>query len=266
MNNTKKILNISLIQTDSIWQDIDANLDHFQAKLHSISGNSDLILLPELFTTGFTMDAKIVSEGMNGKGVSWMREMAVNFNAVLIGSLLIKEDGKYYNRLVTAFPNNDILTYDKRHLFSFAGEDKVFTAGTQRLVFQYKGFGICPMICYDLRFPVWARNTEDFDLLLYVANWPQARISAWDTLLRARAIENLCYTAGLNRVGTDANDLVYNGHSAVYDAMGQQVLSFKEGEQAIQTVSLDLEHIRKTRDQFRFLEDRDDFQIKKELN
>ncbi|UCE94777.1 MAG: amidohydrolase [Flavobacteriaceae bacterium] len=261
MDNTIKTLNLSLIQTDNIWQQIDANLDHLESKLHDLSENSDLILLPELFTTGFTMDAKSVSEGMNGKGVKWMKAMAAKLGSVLIGSLLIEEDGNYYNRLITAFPNNDILTYDKRHLFSFAGEDKVFTAGTQRLVFEYKGFKICPMICYDLRFPVWARNTVDFDLLLYVANWPQARISAWDALLRARAIENLCYTAGLNRVGTDANDLTYSGHSAVYNAMGTQIFSLEEGQQANATVSLDLQHIRKTRDQFRFLEDRDDFEI-----
>lgn len=262
MDNTKKTLNLCLIQTDNIWQQIEANLYHLESKLHALSENSDVILLPELFTTGFTMDAKSVSEGMNGKGINWMKKMAAKLDSVLIGSLLIEENGNYYNRLITAFPNNDILTYDKRHLFSFAGEDKVFTAGTQRLVFQYKGFKICPMICYDLRFPVWARNTEDFDLLLYVANWPQARISAWDTLLRARAIENLCYTAGLNRVGTDANNLAYIGHSAVYDAMGTQIFSFEDGQQAQGMVSLDLEHIRKTRDQFRFLEDRDDFKIK----
>ena len=263
MDNTIKTLNLSLIQTDNIWQQIDANLDHLESKLLALSDNSDLILLPELFTTGFTMDAKSVSEGMNGKGVQWMKAMAAKHDSVLIGSLLIEEEGNYYNRLITALPNQEILTYDKRHLFSFAGEDKVFTAGIQRLIFQYKGFKICPMICYDLRFPVWARNTEDFDLLLYVANWPQARILAWDTLLRARAIENLCYTAGLNRVGTDANDLTYNGHSAVYDAMGTQIFSFEEGQQANGTVSLDLEHIRNTRAQFRFLEDRDDFDIKK---
>lgn len=264
MDNTKKNLKLSLIQADNIWQDISANLDHFESKLHALSENSDLILLPELFTTGFTMNVKSVSEGMSGKGVSWMRKMAAEFDSVLVGSLLIEENGKYFNRLITVFPDNDLLTYDKRHLFSFAGEDKFFTAGTQRLVFEYKGFRICPMICYDLRFPVWARNTEDFDLLVYVANWPKARILAWDSLLRARAIENLCYTVGLNRVGKDGNDLEYNGHSAVFDAMGNQIFSFEEGQQANGSIILDLEHIRKTRDQFRFLEDRDDFEIKRQ--
>lgn len=252
---------VSLIQTDNIWEDIDANLNSLNLKLDSIKEDPDVIILPELFSTGFTMEAAGVAETMDGKAVLWMLQKARERKSLLMGSLLIKDSGLFFNRLIAAFPDGKLLWYDKRHLFSFAGEDKVFSAGEQRLVFQYKGFRICPLICYDLRFPVWARNTEDIDLLVFVANWPNARMVAWDTLLKARAIENLCYVIGVNRVGIDNNKLVYTGHSGVYDAMGGSLLNFESGKEAIGTISLDLEHLSKTRDQFRFLEDRDHFTI-----
>ncbi|MCK5637787.1 MAG: nitrilase family protein, partial [Flavobacteriaceae bacterium] len=151
----------------------------------------------------------------------------------------------------------------KRHLFSYAGEEKVFSAGNKRMVFEYKGFKICPLVCYDLRFPVWARNSENFDVLIYVANWPNARMFAWDTLLKARAIENLCYVIGVNRVGADNNNLVYTGHSAVIDAFGKTILDFKESQEDIKTVVLEKKHITETRNRFRFLDDKDTFEIKK---
>jgi predicted amidohydrolase len=163
--------------------------------------------------------------------------------------------------LIVAFPDGKKVFYDKRHLFSYAGEHTVFEAGRKRLIFEYKGFKICPLICYDLRFPVWARNDSDYDVLLFVANWPNARISAWDTLLKARSIENLCYTIGLNRVGVDDNKLIYTGHSAVYDAFGTEMLSFEENEEGIKSVTLEKENLMATRKRFSFLEDRDEFQI-----
>jgi len=174
---------------------------------------------------------------------------------------LIKEKGKLYNRFIGALPDGKTVAYDKRHLFSFAGEHEVFEQGTERLVFEFRGFRICPMICYDLRFPVWSRNTENFDLLLYVANWPDARMRAWDTLLKARAIENLCYVAAVNRVGRDRNKLNYVGHSAVIDPMGEVVLSFDEAAEGIKLITINRTHIEKVRRTFRFLEDRDVFTI-----
>ena len=256
-----KPLTISLIQTDNVWEDIKANLENLTQKIEQIQEETDMIILPELFSTGFTMEAEGVAETMDGSGVKWMLETAKKRKCVLIGSLLIIESGKYFNRLIVAFPDRNLKYYDKRHLFSFAGEDKVFKAGQERMTFEYKGFKICPLICYDLRFPVWSRNTEEIDLIIFVANWPNARMLAWDTLLRARAIENLCYVVGLNRVGIDNNKLIYTGHSAIYDAMGKTLLSFEIGKEAIGTASADLDHIKETRSQFRFLEDRDDFVI-----
>lgn len=255
-------LNITLVQTDTIWENVDQNLQNLSDKISAIAEDMDIIILPELFTTGFTMKAKNVAETMQGKSVSWMIEKSSERDCLLIGSLLIEEDNYFYNRLVVSFPNGEIKYYDKRHLFSFAGEEKVFAAGNEKLVFKYRGFNICPLICYDLRFPVWARNTDAVDILIYVANWPKARMYAWDTLLKARAIENLCYVIGVNRVGVDKNDLVYNGHSAVIDALGENIISFEEDKAAVKTVPLEKKHITDTRKRFRFLDDQDVFEIK----
>jgi len=254
-------LTMSLVQTDNIWEDIDANLENLSVKIDRIEGETDMIILPELFSTGFTMQASGVAESMDGRGVTWMKDIAKLKNCLLIGSLLIEEGGSYFNRLIAAFPGGELLHYDKRHLFSYAGEDKVFKSGKERLVFQYKGFQICPLICYDLRFPVWSRNTEEIDLLIFVANWPNARMLAWDTLLKARAIENLCYVAGVNRVGTDNNGLVYTGHSAVYDAMGADLLKVAPKEEVVRSVTITSEHIEEVRHRFQFLSDRDQFKI-----
>jgi len=257
----KDTLAISLVQSDTVWQDIGQNLKRLSVKLEAISSEVDIIVLPELFSTGFTMDAEKVAESMTGEAVQWMLGRASEKNSLIIGSLLIKEAGSFYNRLIVAFPNGKIQYYDKRHLFSYAGEDKVFVPGKDRLIFEYKGFRICPLICYDLRFPVWSRNTDNFDLLIFTANWPDARMLAWDTLLRARAIENLCYVAGLNRVGVDNNDLVYTGHSGLYDAMGASLLKLQEGKEDIQSFTIDKSHLNQVRDQFRFLDDKDEFKI-----
>ena len=256
-----KVLNISLVQTDTVWQDVGRNLERLTLKLDGISNDTDVVILSELFSTGFTMKADKVAESMNGKAVLWMQQQASKKHCLVIGSLLIGESENFYNRLIVAFPSGELKYYDKRHLFSFAGEDKVFSQGTDRLVFDYKGFRICPLICYDLRFPVWSRNTDNIDLLLYVANWPDARMLAWDTLLKARAIENLCYVAGLNRVGVDNNDLVYTGHSALFDAMGATLLTLEPGKERIKSFSIDKRHLEQVRDKFRFLEDKDKFII-----
>lgn len=253
---------ISLVQSDTVWEDVSMNLERLSLHIEHLKDDTDMIVLPELFSTGFTMNAPALAESMSGRGVSWMLEVAETKNCLVIGSLLIEEAENYYNRLIVAFPEGHTAHYDKRHLFSFAGEDKVFTAGKDKLIFEYKGFRICPFICYDLRFPVWARNTEEVDLMIFVANWPNARMIAWDTLLKARAIENLCYVIGVNRVGKDNNNLIYTGHSAVYDALGDTILTFESGMSVTGSLTIDHAHIELTRKQFRFLEDRDRFEIK----
>lgn len=254
-------LNITLIQTDTVWKNIDQNLNNLSKKLIDISKDVDLIILPELFSTGFTMKGENLAETMDGKSVQWMKKQAFEKNSLIIGSLIIRENSKIFNRLIVTFPNGELKYYDKRHLFSFAGEDKVFSSGETKLVFDYKGFKICPLICYDLRFPVWARNTEEIDILIYVANWPIARIQSWDILLKARAIENVCYSIGVNRVGVDNNNLVYNGHSAVYDAIGGSLLDFEEGKEGVKSITLHKDYIEKTRNKFGFLEDKDAFEL-----
>lgn len=257
-------LKISLVQTDNVWENIEANLMSLTEKLANQGEDMDIIILPELFSTGFTMNAESVAESMEGSAVNWMKSLSREKDSLVIGSVLIEVSGSYFNRLIVAFPDGSIQHYDKRHLFSFAGEDKVFQAGTERLVFEYKGCRICPLVCYDLRFPVWARNTEQIDLLIYVANWPNARMLAWDTLLKARAIENLCYVAGVNRVGVDNNGLVYEGHTAIYNAMGEQTLQTEAAKQGIYSTVLSKSHISDVRDKFRFLQDRDSFEIQRD--
>jgi len=191
-----------------------------------------------------------------------MKYLSEEKNIAIVGSLIIKENGNYYNRLVFAHPNGKIDTYDKRHLFTYGGEDKVYTSGNKRLIVAYKGWKICPMTCYDLRFPVWSRNNDAYDVLLYIANWPKPRISAWDTLLKARAIENMCYTIGVNRVGIDGNKLEYIGHSQAIDMLGKEVITSEEKE-AIFEIYFDKNLLTKTRNKFQFLNDKDSFSIDK---
>lgn len=254
-------LKITIIQSELIWEDPDANRKNFDKKIEEVPADADLIILPEMFTTGFTMQVKNVAETMQGKSIKWMLKKASENNAVLMGSVIIEEQKKYFNRYIVAFPSGEIKYYDKKHLFTMAGENRVFTAGSEKLLFTYKSFRICPLICYDLRFPVWARNSDNFDLLIYVANWPKTRINAWDTLLKARAIENLCYSIGVNRVGTDKNNLIYNGHSVVNNALGETLLQFKESQELTKSIILFKEHINETRRKLSFLDDRDNFEI-----
>lgn len=243
-------MKISLIQTSLTWENPQANRANFERLINSI-GQTDLILLPEMFATGFTMKPQAVAETMDGETIAWMKEMAAAKDCAITGSLVIEENGRYYNRLLFVFPGGDIQTYDKRHLFTLAGEDKAYTAGTEKLIVEYKGWKICPLVCYDLRFPVFARNVEEYDLLLYVANWPSPRVFAWDTLLKARAIENMCYVAGLNRIGQDENGHAYPGHSQVLDCLGG-IITDASGNEGVFTAVLDKESLLETRKKFGF--------------
>ena len=215
-----------------------------------------------MFTSGFTMNATSVAETMKGDTINWLRQLANKSQAAITGSLVIVENDDYYNRLVFVEPSGRMTTYDKRHTFTLAGEHKVYTAGTEKVILDYKGWKICPMVCYDLRFPVWARNTEDYDLLLYVANWPKIRVNAWDILLKARAIENMAYCIGVNRVGLDGNNYEYSGHSAAYDVLGNRIDSIPESKEAIEVVTLEKNHITKYREKLGFLKDRDAFNLR----
>lgn len=260
-------LRITLIQSDIHWEEIDANLSMFEEKIWRISGATDVIVLPEMFNTGFSMSAPKLAEHMNMRTFKWMRQMADQCGALVMGSYIVRVHEKYFNRLVWMEPGGNYKTYDKRHLFRMANEHKVFSAGESLLVANWKGWKICPMICYDLRFPVWSRNRWEpaskrmmYDVAVYVANWPTARIEAWDTLLKARAIENLCYTVGVNRVGTDESGIEYNGHSAVISPKGETIFVHENVEVA-HTVELNAHSLQAFRDRFPAYMDADDFNI-----
>ncbi len=254
-------LKIALIQSDLVWENPEQNRKHFTEKIESIPSAVDVVILPEMFTTGFTMNAKAVAETMQGKTVEWMKNTASKNNTAMVGSLIISEENKYFNRLLFVEPSGKITVYNKRHTFTLVGEDKVFAAGTEKIIVNYKGWNICPLICYDLRFPVWARNTEDYDVLIYVANWPKPRVSAWDALLKARAIENMSYCIGVNRVGVDGVTSAYSGHSAVYDVLGNLITAFKPDKEQTEIVVLEKNHISKYRNKLKFLDDRDAFTL-----
>lgn len=254
-------LNLTFLQSHLVWEDVSANLKAFSAKLNQLKNPTDVVVLPEMFTTGFSMNSKILAEKMDGKSVTWMQMQSKKLQAVVLGSLIIEENDQFFNRLVVAFPNGDLKQYNKHHLFTLSGEDKAYTSGQERLQFNYKGWKICPLICYDLRFPLWARNTANYDLLIYIASWPKTRIDAWDTLLKARAIENMSYVLGVNRVGTDGAQLEYPGHSAVYNCLGAKLTSTNENQEAVLSISLDKNQLVTTRNQLNFLNDRDHFKI-----
>lgn len=254
-------LKVAIIQSKLAWEQPAENRRHFSDKIADISEEVDLIVLPEMFTTGFSMSPENCAEGMNGETCQWMQEIAREKNSAICGSIMIVENGKYFNRFLFVAPNGDISTYNKRHLFTLAGEHETYEQGKQNVLIEYKGWKIRPQICYDLRFPVFIRNTDNYDLLIFVANWPETRINAWDTLLKARAIENLCYAIGVNRVGDDANNLKYNGHSAIYNPLGNEICSPIHVEEKTVVVTLEKSVIDKTRNQLNFLNDRDQFKI-----
>ena len=258
----KENLNIALIQSHLAWENPVHNRLMFSQKILGLDEKVDLVILPEMFTTGFTMNAAEVAETMSGVTVEWMAKMASLKNCAVTGSVIIEEKGKYYNRLIFMLPDGSFQYYDKHQLFTLAKEEEVFTAGNTQVIIEYQGWKIKPLICYDLRFPVWARNTEDYDVLLYVASWPHMRIQAWDSLLKARAIENMCYCIGVNRVGLDGKGFEYNGHSTVYNALGEQLV--EEAPVETETIlynSLQKSHISQLRSKLGFLADRDSFTI-----
>lgn len=255
-------LKVAIIQSDLVWENPKKNRKNFSTKIDTITHPVDIIVLPEMFATGFTMNAGAVAETMDGKTVAWMLKKALKTGAAIVGSLIIEESAKFYNRLLFVEPSGTITKYDKRHTFTLAGEDKVYTAGANKVILEYKGWKICPLICYDLRFPVWARNVENYDVLIYVANWPKARILAWDTLLKARAIENMCYVVGVNRIGLDEPQNEYSGNSAVYDVLGNAITIVRPSREMIEIATLDRSHINFYRNKLNFLEDKDDFSLK----
>ncbi|RED46650.1 putative amidohydrolase [Winogradskyella eximia] len=254
-------IRVAIIQTDLVWENPEENRRLLEAKINTISTEVDLIVLPEMFTSGFTMNPDAVAETMEGKTIAWLKDITKAKQMAIMGSLVVSENNNFYNRMVCVEPSGTITTYDKRHTFTLAGEHNVYTAGTEKVLFNYKGWRICPLVCYDLRFPVWARNVEDYDLLIYVANWPKVRIDAWDTLLKARAIENMTYCIGVNRVGLDGNNFEYSGHSAAYDVLGNRIDTLSENEEAIQIVTLEKSAIKKYREKLNFLNDRDQFNL-----
>lgn len=253
-------LNVSIVQEKLHWHDAARNRDHFAEIIQSIEEPTDLIVLPEMFTTGFTMDAAGYAESMDGISIAWMQDMASASSASICGSLIIEDNGNFYNRFIRVAPDGELQTYDKRHLFRLADEHHHFSPGSERISFELNGFRVCPMVCYDLRFPVWSRNSGDYDLLLYVANWPSARQFAWDTLLRARAIENLSYVIGVNRVGVDGNDLPYTGGSCIVDYRGADLANLKD-QNGVATATLDLQTLSKFRNRFAFDKDADAFTV-----
>ncbi|GAA4294442.1 amidohydrolase [Aestuariibaculum suncheonense] len=252
-------LKLALVQSDLVWENPKANRKNFNEKIETIKGKVDIIVLPEMFTTAFTMNAEAVAETMDGKTLSWMQKTAEKTGAAITGSIIIEDDKTYYNRLLFVEPSGVVSFYDKRHTFTLAGEDKVFSKGDKKVIIEYKGWKICPQVCYDLRFPVWVRNVEEYDVLLYVANWPKPRIFAWDTLLKARAIENMCYCIGVNRVGLDDLQNEYCGNSEVYDVLGNAISKLKPNRDMIDVVTLERNHINFYRNKLKFLEDKDAF-------
>ena len=256
-------LTITTIQSNLFWEDKTANLQMLQQKIDSIEDKTEIVILPEMFTTGFSMQAEQLAETMDGETVEWMKMVSNKNGIVLTGSVMIEEVGKYYNRLIWMLPNGQYGYYDKRHLFAYGEEDKHYSAGNKRLIASVKGWKINLQVCYDLRFPVWAcQKPEDgvaeYDLLIYVANWPERRSHAWKTLLCARAIENQCYVVGVNRVGDDDKNIHYSGNSLVIDPMGQ-VLYHMADEEDVNTITLSKEKLEEVRTKFPFLNDADDF-------
>jgi len=260
------ILKVCIIQSKIFWQDKAANLDWFETKINSIIGTVDLIVLPEMFNTGFSMSAPQLAEPMEDVTMLWMQRMAAFKSCAIIGSLIISDEGAYFNRLIWMLPDGSYQFYDKRHLFRMADEHLHYEEGKSRLVIHYKEWKICPLICYDLRFPVWSRNRfleneYEFDLLIYVANWPERRASAWQSLLPARAIENLCYVAGVNRIGLDGQQISYSGDSVVLNYIGEKISLTERYGDRVEVVEIDKAALDNYRKQFPAGLDADNFTL-----
>ena len=266
-------LTITLIQPNLVWENKKANLELLSQKIESIKEKTEVVILPEMFSTGFSMQPKLLGENMDGETIVWMKKISSQKKIIVTGSLIIEEGGKYFNRLIWMLPNGEYGVYDKRHLFAYADEHSHYTAGNKRLIAQVKGWKINLQVCYDLRFPVWARQAPlsfgegpgvrsvlEYDLLIYVANWPERRSLAWKTLLQARAIENQCYVVGANRVGDDGNNIHYSGDSMIIDPLGE-ILYQKTNEEDVYTYTLEKEKLDEVREKFPFWRDADSFEI-----
>ncbi|HEV7349385.1 amidohydrolase [Telluribacter sp.] len=265
MPESAENLAVALLQANLYWEDTTANLAMLEEQIAALSEPADVLVLPEMFSTGFSMNAARVAEAMNVTTTRWMKQMAAKTGALVVGSFAVKEEGKYYNRLLCVRPDGTYQAYDKRHLFRMGQEHDTYTAGTQRLVVEWKGWRICPLVCYDLRFPVWSRNSQaaPYDLLLYVANWPARRTYAWHTLLRARAIENQCYVAGVNRVGADGNGIEHLGGSQLIDFLGEPITDLGEAE-AAKVVNIEKAPLVTYREKFPAYLDADSFELQTE--
>ncbi len=267
-------LNITVVQANLQWEDRIANFEHLENLIDRATPVTDIIVLPEMFPTGFSMNASKMAEMPEGPSYLWMKRLAKKYETAVVGSVItrethLEEPDRFYNRLYWVFPEGYYEVYNKRHLFSFANEHQYYSSGNRRLIIMYKEWRICPLICYDLRFPAWSRNhdfesgTENvFDLLIYVANWPKARSRAWINLLEARAHENQVYTCGVNRVGNDGNDIGYSGDSKVFSPKGEPLLEFMPHEEGVKTISLDMESLKRFRDKFPVANDGDGFELK----
>ena len=251
-------LKITIVQPDIIWEDAEANLRRYSEMLENIE-QTDVIVLPEMFATGFSMQSKNLKEKMDGLSVNWMKKLAKEKNASVAGSLIIEDNGNLYNRAIWAFPDAKTQHYDKRHLFSMAEENQHYSAGREKLIVEFRGWKFCPLICYDLRFPVWSRNVENYDVLIYMANWPAPRQHVWENLLIARAIENQSYCIGVNRVGNDGAGVNYVGGSAIVSPKG--FADFEGENETIKTVEISYSELHQFRKSFPILNDRDSFQI-----
>jgi predicted amidohydrolase len=259
-------LTLTLIQTALYWEDKEANLQMLEQKIKAIKEPTQVVILPEMFSTGFSMKPEKFAERLDGPTMQWMKKTAAEKKVILAGSIIMEEGGSYYNRFVWMLPNGQYGCYDKRHLFAFAEEDKHYKAGSKRIIASVNGWKIMLAVCYDLRFPVWARQqfAEDgsfeYDLAIYVANWPERRSTAWKTLLQARAIENQCYMIGVNRVGNDGNDIYHSGDSSVIDPLGELLYQKKDAEDVF-TIILNKKDLESVREKFQFWRDADNFQI-----
>ncbi len=257
----KKMLNLAIVQSDLAWENIAINHANFSRTLKTVNADVDIAILPEMFTTGFSMNAQKLAQPMNGDTVTWMKSHAASMGFAICGSIIIEEDGNYFNRFVFATPEGTMFTYDKRHLFTFANENNRYTHGRNRLVFEYKGWRILPQICYDVRFPVWSRNRNDYDLIINVANFPGERRDAWITLNKARAIENQSYVAAANRVGTSGMDIYYTGDSMILDMLGKPISEALPGQEKVIYGSLNIDLLKQFRDDFPVLPDADAFTL-----
>jgi omega-amidase len=255
------ILNVSLVQPDLAWESTEENLARLEKLIQAIKAPPDIIVLPELFSTGFSMNTLSLAENMDGPSVRWIKKMASSRSSCITGSLIIKEKGNHFNRLVFMYPSGELKTYDKRHLFRMGKENEYYKQGAQRLIVELNGWQIRPLICYDLRFPVWSRNRMDYDILIYVASWPESRKEVWETLLKARAIENQSYVIGVSRIGKDGNKINHTGESMVFDYRGNQLLKLPANIETVGSVTLNKGDLTRFRSEFPVHLDADKFRF-----